>query len=145
MKILIAAIILIPALLFGSIVMLLDNPDYYQDELSSIVKTQTGFEVAINGDIKWRYWPLIAINITGVELRPVDAADALMTLDSVAVDLKLLPLIFGAELAIDGLSIDGLTVNAVVDADGKGNWEVAGNSTETQAVAEDGDEEREEE
>ena len=139
MKILIAAIILIPALLFGSIVMLLDNPDYYQDELSSIVKTQTGFEVAINGDIKWRYWPLIAINITGVELRPVDAADALMTLDSVAVDLKLLPLIFGAELAIDGLSIDGLTVNAVVDADGSGNWEVAGNSTETQAVAEDGD------
>jgi AsmA protein len=139
MKIFIAAIILVPALLFGSIVMLLDNPDYYQEELSSIVKAETGFDLTVNGEIKWRYWPLIAINVTGVELRPAGAQEALMTLNSVAVDLKLLPLIFGAELAIDGLSIDGLAVNAIVDAAGKGNWEVAGDSAEIEDTAEDGD------
>ncbi|MFT7133039.1 MAG: AsmA protein [Cyclobacteriaceae bacterium] len=139
MKIFIAAIVLIPALLFGGVMLLLDNPDFYQDELSSIVKAQTGFDLTINGEIKWRYWPPIAIDVTGVELRPSGAENTLMTLDNVAVDLKLLPLIFGAELAIDGLTIDGLTVNAKVDAEGKGNWEVPGNSADADVAAENGD------
>jgi len=139
MKIFIAAIVLIPALLFGGGMLLLDNPDFYQEELSSIVKAETGFDLTINGEIKWRYWPPIAIDVTGVELRPSGAQNTLMTLDNVAVDLKLLPLIFGAELAIDGLTIDGLTVNAKVDAEGKGNWEVAGNSRDADVAAENGD------
>jgi AsmA protein len=139
MKIFIAAIVLIPALLFGGVMLLLDNPDFYQDELSSIVKAETGFDLTINGEIKWRYWPPIAIDVTGVELRPSGAQNTLMTLDNVAVDLKLLPLIFGAELAIDGLTIDGLTVNAKVDAEGKGNWEVPGNSADAEVAAENGD------
>jgi AsmA protein len=139
MKIFIAAIVLIPALLFGGVMLLLDNPDFYQDEISSIVKAETGFDLTINGEIKWRYWPPIAIDVTGVELRPSGAQNTLMTLDKVAVDLKLLPLIFSAELAIDGLTIDGLTVNAKVDAEGKGNWEVAGNSREADVAADNGD------
>jgi len=140
MKIFIAAIILIPALLFGGALLLLDNPGLYQDELASVVKSQTGYELKINGDVKWRYWPPIAIDVSGVELRSSETKNALMTLDSVAVDLKLLPLIFGAELAIDGLSIDGLVVNAVVDAAGKGNWEVAGETVgETAETGEDSD------
>lgn len=139
MKLFIAAIILIPALVFGGIITLLDNPDYYQAELSSMVKAETGFDLTVNGEIKWRYWPLIAIDVTGVELRPAGAQDALLTLNSVAVDLKLLPLIFGAELAIDGLTVDGLTVNAIVDAMGKSNWEVAGDSAETQDTSASGD------
>lgn len=134
MKKVIGVLILLPFLFFGLLLVVLDNPDFYRDQLASTVKAETGFELQINGDISWRYWPPIAIHASAIELRPAGADQALLSFTSAAVDLQLLPLIFGGELAIEGLSIDGLTLHAIVAADGKGNWEVPGAATEAAAA-----------
>jgi len=125
MKLILALLALIPALLFGVVLFLLDNPDLYRQQLNDAVRQQTGFELSVNGDISWRYWPPIAIKVTDIEIQPAGSDQPFLSLETVAVDLKLIPLLLSGELAIDGLTIDGLTLNTEVAADGKGNWQVA--------------------
>ena len=125
MKLILALLALIPALLFGAVLFLLDNPDLYRQQLNDAVKQETGFELSINGDVSWRYWPPVAIQVTDIEIQPAGSDQPFLLLETAAVDLKLIPLLLGGELAIDGLTIDGLTLNAEVTADGKGNWQVA--------------------
>ncbi len=129
MKLILALLALIPALLFGAVLFLLDNPDLYRQQLNDAVKRETGFELNINGDISWRYWPPIAIKVSDIEIQPAGSDQPFLLLETAAVDLKLIPLLLGGELAIDGLTIDGLTLNAEVAADGKGNWQVADTAT----------------
>ena len=106
------------------IVAALDNPEYYREKIQATAETETGFDIEINGELTWRYWPPIAISIEDVDVRPAGSDVPLATLKSAAVDLKLLPLLLGTgDLAIDGLNIDGLTVNAMIDQQGRGNWE----------------------
>ena len=114
------------------IVAALDNPEYYREKIQATAETETGFEIEINGELNWRYWPPIAISIEDVDVRPAGSDVPLATLKSAAADLKLLPLLFGkGDIAIDGLNIDGLTVNAMIDQQGRGNWETDDLSTET--------------
>ena len=114
------------------IVAALDNPEYYREQLPATAATETGFDIEINGELTWRYWPPIAISIEDVDVRPAGSDVPLATLKSAAVDLQLLPLLLGTgDLAIDGLNIDGLTVNAMIDQQGRGNWETDDQPSET--------------
>ncbi|MDC1478456.1 AsmA family protein [Pseudomonadales bacterium] len=117
-------IIAVVASIAIGIVAALDNPEYYREKIQATAETETGFDIEINGELTWRYWPPIAISIEDVDVRPAGSDVPLATLKSAAVDLKLLPLLLGTgDLAIDGLNIDGLTVNAMIDQQGRGNWE----------------------
>ena len=122
--ILLSIVVLVPLLLMGGLFFLLANPGYYKGELVSTVKEKTGFELEIGGDINWRYWPPVALNISDVKVRPPGAATPLAGIKSASVSLELWPLIFGNTVAVDGLRIDGMTVNALVDKSGKANWQV---------------------
>lgn len=120
---LLAIVILIPVLLFGALFFLLSNPEYYRDQLERTFEDQTGFELDIKGDIRWRYWPPIALSISDVKVRPPGSATPLASLNNATVDLQLLALITGGKkLAVDGISVDGVRVNALVDKSGKANW-----------------------
>lgn len=133
LKILILILVLIPVIVIGAILILLANPEYYRDQLRSTVKEQSGFELDIKGEMKWRYWPPIALSISDVDVTPAGKTESLAGMKNAAIDVALLPLLFGSqEISIKGLSIDGLTVNAVVDKNGAANWEV-----EAAAPAED--------
>jgi AsmA protein len=120
-------------LLMGlGVVIAVDNPEYYREQIKTTAETETGFEIQINGDLNWRYWPPIAISIEDVDIRPIGSDTPLATLKSAAIDLKLLPLIFGGgNIAINGLNIDGLKLNAFIDEQGRGNWEVGNQAAES--------------
>ena len=137
--IVLAVILLVPIVFMLGLLLLLDEPEYYRQQLAVTVQEQTGFELSINGDLNWRYWPPIAIEITDVEIRPSGASKPLAKLNAASVDLKLLSVLTGGStLAIDGFSIDGLELNALIDAEGNANWEVSGNATRpTPTVGED--------
>ncbi|XOV87026.1 MAG: AsmA family protein [Pseudomonadota bacterium] len=140
-KIVILVIVLIPVLLFGAIVFLVSNPDYYRDQLNATFTAETGFELDIRGDMSWRYFPPIALRITDVAVTPVGSDMPLATMNEAAVDMDLLPLLFGGdELAINGISVDGLTINARVDKMGRGNWETTADTSqgETETASADG-------
>jgi len=51
------------------IVAALDNPEYYREKIQATAETETGFEIEINGELNWRYWPPIAISIEDVDVR----------------------------------------------------------------------------
>ncbi len=115
------AALLVPILLVPFI---LDNPEVYRDRLADTFQEETGFELEMAGEVKWRFFPPIAIEINQINITPPGASLPLASLNSARVDLRLLPLLLGGgKLRIDGISIDGLTVNALVDESGTGNWE----------------------
>jgi|TARA_B100000315_G_scaffold59688_1_gene54153 AsmA protein len=121
-----AVIVMIPIVFAVGLLLLLDSPEYYRQQLAATAQEQTGFELRINGDLNWRYWPPIAIDITDVEVLPTGADIPLASFSEASVDLKLLPLVTGSNApAIDGFSIDGLELNALIDAQGNANWEVS--------------------
>lgn len=133
-----AVIIAIPVIFMLGLLLLLDSPDYYRQQLAVTVQEQTGFELSIKGDLNWRYWPPIAIEITDVEIRLAGASTPLAKFNAAAVDLKLLPLLTGSStLAVNGIFIDGLQINAVIDARGNANWEVSSDTTTPATLARD--------
>jgi AsmA protein len=109
---------------FIALLLLLDNPETYKETLSETFETQTGYGLQINGELNWQYFPPVAIGLSDVAVTIPGLEIPLASLDSANLDLKVWPLIFGGTVEISGLSVDGLTVNATVDSNGKGNWEV---------------------
>ena len=116
-------LVLVPVLLVAVLAVLLSNPDYYKEPLTDLVREQSGFEVAINGELSWRYFPPIALNVSDVEVRPAGSDEPLASLQSAEIDLAVMPLVFGGEVAVDALTFEGITVNAMVDESGKANWD----------------------
>jgi AsmA protein len=130
--IVIAAIVGIIVAAFIGILVLLDNPDAYKQRLSSAFQSQTGYGLEIKGSLDWQYFPPIAIALSDITITTPKSEAPLASLKSASVDLKVMPLIFGGSVEISGLNVDGLTVNAAVDANGVGNWEIEGDSAESE-------------
>jgi len=122
----IAAFLLSIPLIFVVILMvILSNPESYRDEISASVKASTGYELQINGDINWRYWPPIALEIEDVSLGIPGDSTPFLTLENAAIDLDLLPIFTGGNtIGVSGLTVHGLTVRALIDEQGRGNWEI---------------------
>ena len=51
----------------------LDSPDAYKQQASDLVRQETGNQLVIDGDISWRFFPPIAIEVTNISL--VDTAN----------------------------------------------------------------------
>ncbi len=118
-----AIIIAIPLLFIGILMLVLSNPEEFRDEISESVKNSTGYDLQINGDISWRYWPPIAIEVAQIAIAIPGEDTPLASLEKVAIDLDLLPLITGSQtIGVSGLSIHGLTLRPVVNKKGRGNW-----------------------
>ncbi|MGK0343393.1 MAG: AsmA protein, partial [Candidatus Azotimanducaceae bacterium] len=116
---------------FIGLLVLLDNPDAYKQKLSGAFQSQTGYGLEINGSLDWQYFPPIAIKLTDVAITTPKSTQPLASLKSASVDLKVFPLIFGGSVEVSGLNIDGLIVNAEIDANGVGNWEVSSDTNTT--------------
>jgi AsmA protein len=113
---------------FVTLLFLLDNPDAYKQRLSDTFEAQTGYGLQINGNLDWQYFPPIAIGMSDVAVTVPGLELPLASLKSAAIDIKVLPLIFGGSIEVSGIAIDGITVNATVDQSGTGNWEVSDGS-----------------
>ena len=61
-------VILITLVVLGAVIAL-KNPEYYREQIKTTVEAETGFAIQINGEVKWRYWPPIAIRIEDVDIR----------------------------------------------------------------------------
>jgi len=113
----------IPIAAFFAALFILDNPDTYREALKKGFYEETKLNLSIDGDISWRYWPPIAMDINGISITPDQSDTALATLDSASIDIQLLPLLTGGRFSIKEIHVDGLYINAIRDKQGKGNWE----------------------
>ncbi len=101
------------------------NPEDMKPRLVSVVKEHTGLELSLEGPLEWSFYPRIGVSVAEAEARLPDQADdaqAFAAFSEASVSLAFTPLLRG-EIAIDGLTLDGLSLNLERDSDGTGNWE----------------------
>jgi uncharacterized protein involved in outer membrane biogenesis len=105
----------------------------YKDEISQLVKTQTGRDLQLDGDIALSIYPDFALNLgratfsnaTGFGHSPF------ATVQSAKVGVQLLPLL-KKKLVVEKIILDGLQLDLHKKADGSTNWDsFAENSQET--------------
>ncbi|MFT6752467.1 MAG: AsmA protein [Candidatus Azotimanducaceae bacterium] len=134
---LVIALITLPLLAFAILLIALDNPDAYQSLLTKSFHDETGLNLEIEGDINWRYWPPIAIDISGINIRPDHTDTSLARLKNAKIDIQVMPLLTSGKIFIDEIHIEGIEINALIDKQGKENWLVNVPTESTPTLQED--------
>jgi AsmA protein len=134
------------AIVFGSIVALLVlvllaarlliNPNDYKDRIAKAVKTSTGRELALPGDIRLSVFPWVALELGPASLGnpPEFGAEPFAAVRHAALRVKLLPLL-RKQLQIGRVDIDGLDLRLQRNAAGQGNWQGFGTAAPSAAPA----------
>ena len=129
-----AVVALIAVLLIG--VWLFVNPNNYKARIAQEVKSATGRELSLTGDIKLSVFPWIALELGPASLGnpPGFGAEPFVSVKHVALRVKLLPLLQG-QLEVGRLQIDGMDLRMKKNAEGKGNWEDMGKKSANEPAA----------
>ncbi|XKE45836.1 AsmA family protein [Halomonas organivorans] len=101
------------------------DPEDLKPRLVEVVREHSGLELELAGPLTWSFYPRLGVGVAAAEARlpsqPAEA-DAFAAFDHAEVSLAIAPLLRG-EIAIDGLTLDGLVLRLTRDAEGRGNWE----------------------
>jgi len=120
-------------------VTVLVNPNDYKGRIEQQVKTSTGRELTLRGDIKLAVFPWIALELGPASLGNPEGfgTEPLLSVQRASLRMRLLPLLH-KQLQIGRIEIDGLDLRLKKNAAGKGNWEDFGQKQSTASVRETG-------
>lgn len=101
------------------------DPNDFRQDISDRVKTATGRELVIEGDLSLSIFPWLAIEIGRTELGNAAgfSEKPFLSFDSARLSVRMLPLIVRQEITVGTAALDGLIVNLEVAADGSNNWD----------------------
>jgi AsmA protein len=121
-----ALVVLVVVLLLG--IRLFVDPNDYKDRIARAVKSSTGRELTLSGQMKLSVFPWIALELGPASLGnpPGFSAQPFAAVQHVALRVRLLPLL-RKELEIGRVEIDGLDLRLLKNAAGRGNWQDFGN------------------
>ncbi|WP_293947483.1 AsmA family protein [Sneathiella sp.] len=143
MKKAIIALIVILILIVGAVVALpfIVPTDRIKQELISATNEATGRELAINGDFSLSFFPTLGVTADMVTFSNAEGAEeaSMTTIQSLAIKLRLLPLITG-KVQVDEFILDKPVINLEVDQAGKGNWVFDAAASDAEKPAENADE-----
>lgn len=96
----------------------------FREDISQSVKSETGRDLVIEGDIKLDLFPWLAVAVGKTTLgdAPGYSDEPLLSFDSASFSVQLLPLILRQEILVGAADIDGLQVNLKVNESGRANW-----------------------
>ncbi|MGO2581365.1 MAG: AsmA family protein, partial [Halomonas sp.] len=101
------------------------DPEDFKPRLTAVVKEQTGLNLVLEGPINWSFYPRIGVSVEQARAwlpeQDQDSA-AFAAINRAEVSVAFAPLLRG-EIAVDGLTLDGMRLNLERDAEGEGNWE----------------------
>ncbi len=100
------------------------DPNDFRENIASRVKEATGRELAIEGDISLKFFPWLAVEVgrSSMGNAPGFGDEPFAAFDSATMSASLLSLIFGQEIVIGAVRVDGLVLNLQVDRRGVDNW-----------------------
>lgn len=101
------------------------DPEDFKPRLTAVVEEQTGLSLALEGPITWSFYPRIGVGVEKARAWLPEQAEesaAFAAIDRAEVSVAFGPLLRG-EIAVDGLTLDGMRLNLERDANGEGNWE----------------------
>ena len=118
-KILVTLLILILLTAIGivSLIVFVD-PNNYRGFISDTVKNKTGYELTIDGNLRWHIWPQISILTDSVKLSDIDAKKPILTADNMRLDVELFPL-FSKKLEVKNVFIKSAIINITDDSKGQ--------------------------
>jgi AsmA protein len=102
------------------------DPDDLKPRLIEVVREQSGLELALEGPLTWSFYPRLGVGVEKAEAWLPDQAvgdeEYFVAFQRAEVSLAFAPLLRG-QIAIDGLTLDGMRLNLERDETGRGNWE----------------------
>lgn len=126
-------LILVIVISIASLIIFVD-PNNFRGYISQTVKDKTGYELTIEGNLRWHIWPQVSILTDSVKLSDSGATKPLLTADNMRLDVELLPL-FSKNLAIKNVFIKSATINITDESKGenaKNSTQAITNSSEKQ-------------
>ncbi|WP_317933294.1 AsmA family protein [Halioxenophilus sp. WMMB6] len=113
-----AVVVLIAAVV---VITLVIDPNDYKGEIEKLA-TEQGYPIKLEGDLSWRLYPNLGLNIGPSQLLNADGSGQFASVENVTVSVALLPLL-AKQVMIDEIALDGVTANLLVDAEGNRNWQ----------------------
>lgn len=115
------------------------DPNDFRDDISAGVKEATGRDLVIEGELSLSLFPWIAIEIGRTQLGNAEGFgdEPFLSFEAARLSVRVMPLLFGGEIAVGTASIDSLSVNLQVKSNGETNWDdlaSMGESSEKQIV-----------
>jgi len=100
------------------------NPNKFKDQISNQVTRYTGRQLTLNGDLHWSFYPWVGLQVNDASLSnaPGFGTQPFAQVNSAKVQVKLMPLL-EHKIAVDSLTLDGLTIHLIKNANGKTNWQ----------------------
>lgn len=132
----IAAVLVAAAIVLWLIV----NPNDYKGRIVAAVKSSTGRELSLSGDIHLAIFPAIALKLGPASLgNPpgFDPSQPFASLQHVSLRVRVLPLL-RHQLEVGRVEIDGLDLRLLENARGQGNWAMPAGKTAPPPTQESG-------
>lgn len=120
--VIVALVVLLAAAVF--VVTQVIDPNDFKPQIREQARAQANLDLDIPGELAWQFWPSLGVSLGRTEARIADQKDLFAAIDSAGVSVAVWPLLFG-QVRMDGVTLDGLELNLVEDANG-GNWEKIG-------------------
>jgi len=114
------------------------DPNQYKQEITTLVKEQTGRELVIEGDIGLSVFPWIGMEIGKTQLSNAQEFGTMPFASINAVDVKvaLIPL-FSKQVVVKNVTLDGLHLNLMIGKSGTTNWDDLAGPKKTEAIKEE--------
>ena len=124
----------------GVAVLLTLDLNEYKDTIAEKAKEATGRDLIISGGIAIDWSMAPTLRVEGVSLANADwgSRKAMLTLELLEAQVELMPLL-SKQVRIPRVTVKGLDVLAETNAEGKGNWVMAGMTAEKAEPAEAGE------
>ena len=107
-----------------SAMVLLVDPNKFKDTLSNQFYIKTGQKLVIKGNLSWRLFPWLGLQVHDVQLNTSNSFSnsSLATLQEADLSLKLLPLL-DRKITLGTITLNGVTINLIKNSDGTTNWQ----------------------
>jgi AsmA protein len=128
-------VLLIVAIGAGILLLLLDE-DRIKQELTKAAHQSTGGTLAIDGALGLSLFPQLGVSVEQLHFTPRDQTEPLAAIGTLQLGVDFMPL-FSGQINVGEITLEGLRLNLVREANGAGNWEnlTAGEEKATPATA----------
>ena len=109
------AILLVVVVAGLTALVMLVNPNDFRSYMVQQVEQRSGYQLTINGDLRWHVWPKLSILAGRMSLTAPGAAQPVVSADNMRLDVNLLPLL-SHQLSVSQVMLKNAVVRVTPDS-----------------------------